>query len=176
MERRAGPSRGIGLAAAAAIAAGLVAVANLQSTHAAQVLPSAPGWQERPAVVFGDPNTLAVWADQRFSLSVAGTRVSPGGVVLDVEEIRIAVAPGAQFAPDAGFDGQNYLVAWADERSGGRDVYAARVAPDGTLLDPSGFPVSTGGCCRFTPAIAFGGGQYFLVWANPGPQTEIFGA
>ena len=32
------------------------------------------------------------------------------------------------------------LFAWTDARSGGRDVYAARVRHDGTVLDPNGIP------------------------------------
>jgi hypothetical protein len=45
--------------------------------------------------------------------------------------------PNPQFGALVAFDGTNYLVAWADDRSGVEDIYA-RVTQDGVLLDGTG--------------------------------------
>ena len=103
--------------------------------------------------------------------------MSPDGTVLDPEQIWISTAANAQDLPDVASDGQDFLVAWQDERvTGFREIYAARVSADGAVLDPDGIPVSTGGCCRFTPAIAFGGGNYLVVWVHPSAFTDIRGS
>ena len=156
---------------------GLCAAGFDGGTHAARSGLAAPGGQYQPALAFDGTNMLTVWEDIRFSDSIAGARVSPEGTILDPEEIRIAVAPNLQRRPDVAFGGQNYLVAWDDERSTVyRDVYAARVSPDGIVLDPDGIPISTGGCCRFSPAVAFGSGNYLVVWVHPAELTDIRGA
>src|SRR6266508_6279183 len=47
-------------------------------------------------------------------------------------------APWNQDQPQAASDGKKFLIAWRDNRahSGFETIYAARVAPDGHLLDP----------------------------------------
>ncbi len=113
----------------------------------------APGNQMRPRVAFDGANFLVVWTDtasgngDEESFDIAGTRVSPSGVVLDPALIRISTAPSRQERPDvAGSDGQ-FLVAWQDGRNhpGSYDrfeIRAARVTGDGVLLDG---PPDTGG-------------------------------
>ncbi len=54
------------------------------------------------------------------------------------------------------FDGAHYLVVWGDERGGDIDVYGTRVDPDGTILDPAGFPISTAVANQYSPSLAFG--------------------
>ena len=68
------------------------------------------------------------------------------------------------------FDGTNYLVVWTDYRGGATKVYGARVSPDGTVLDQSGFAISAAGSA---PAVAFDGTNYLVVWSD---QDSIVGA
>jgi hypothetical protein len=80
------------------------------------------------------------------------------------------------------FGGGVYLVVWEDGRENGAEVYGARVALDGTLLDPTGFRIS--GATQFDgkPAVCFGGSSFFVVWESaygswPEWQTaDIYGA
>jgi hypothetical protein len=74
-------------------------------------------------------------------------------------------APGQQVEPAAATDGSGWLVAWTDRRSREETwIVAARIAPDGTLLDPAGLVVASGAGERFAPAVAWGGGAYLIAW------------
>lgn len=48
----------------------------------------------------------------------------------------------AKIEPGVAFDGQNYVVAWADERSAANGIYGVRVTPSGEVLDPTGIFVT----------------------------------
>ena len=63
-------------------------------------------------------------------------------------------AAGPQVNPAVAFDGTNFLVVWGDYRSGSgsTDIYGARVAPGGTVLDPSGFVVSNAPGGQYSPS------------------------
>lgn len=60
------------------------------------------------------------------------------------------------------------IVAWADLRSGGFDIYAQRVAADGTQLwGTDGLPVCTAALDQSAPALApDGAGGAFVVWQD----------
>jgi hypothetical protein len=63
----------------------------------------------------------------------------------------------------AAFDGTNFLVIWNDTRTNGSsyELFGVRVAPDGTLLDPTGFPIGN----QYDARLAFDGTQYLIVWS-----------
>jgi hypothetical protein len=124
---------------------------------------SANSWQFSAAISWDGTNYFVVWEDERASpTEIYGTRVSPAGVVLDPEGIRISNGSTAE-SPAIDFDGVNYLVTWEDGGAG-PDVYGARVTPGGTVLDPSGIPISTASGTQTTPAVAFGGANWLVVW------------
>jgi hypothetical protein len=54
--------------------------------------------------------------------------------------IPISTATDTQSLPDVAFNG-TYLVAWKDNRNFWNEIWAARVATNGTVQDPSGFRV-----------------------------------
>ena len=104
-----------------------------------------PRAQYRVDVAFDGENYFAVWEDCGTNpYGVMGTRVTPGGVVLDPLGIAVDTGPGVHRTPKVAFDGTNYLVTWNDDRvrQNDYDVYAARVTPGGVVLDSGGFPVS----------------------------------
>jgi large repetitive protein len=126
------------------------------------------GPQVRPAVAFDGANYLVVWSDYRrpYESDIYGARVTPAGVVLDPGGFPICEASGYQFTPKLAFDGTNYLVVWDDARSDDGDVYAARVAPSGTVLDPAGIPLATGASEQGGSVVAVGGGNFFVAWSD----------
>ena len=62
------------------------------------------------------------------------------------------------------FDGTNYLVVWEDRRTGSTDLYCARMTPDGEVLDPNGIVIAAERNAQGTPAVAFDGMNYLVVW------------
>jgi hypothetical protein len=91
----------------------------------------------------------------------------------------IGPAADDQKYPSVASNGTDYLVAWQDYRSGtGWDIYGARVAPDGTVLDLSGIAVSTAADHQWYPSAASNGTDYFIAWYNyrSGADYDIYGA
>jgi hypothetical protein len=146
---------------------------------------SAADDQERPKIAFA-PSTssgqgngvfLAVWSDLRNGkdYDVFAARITPDGKVLDPDGILISGGPHNQVKPRLAFDGETFVVAWMDYRSDrAYQVYAARVAADGKVLDPDG--IAVGKAPGFEPAVASpGGGRSLIALAVPAdPQRDGF--
>ena len=127
--------------------------------------------QETPAIAFDGNNYLVAWSDSRWGTpDIYGARVSMTGVVLDPAGIGISsMTPNAQTTPSLAFDGTNYVVAWADNRSNNSDIYAASVTPGGAVLDATGFVITAGAgpSTEVAPAIACSTtGVCFAVWQD----------
>ncbi len=88
-----------------------------------------------------------------------------------------------QSMPSIAFDGTNYLVVWEDTRgykANAYDVFCARVAPTGTVLDPLGLIVTIAPGDQRYPAVAFDGNNFLVVWEDrrrrPSDSSDIYGA
>jgi len=154
----------------------------------------APGEQICPSIAFDGTNYFVVWRDTRsgsgpaLDTDIYGTRVTPGGVVLDPAGIPISTAPGYQGEPQIIYDGTNYFVVWLDQRNSlsylNNDIYGARIKPDGTLLDGSsstgGVAINTATYNSLYASVTFDGKNYFVVWASDNfsnnPPSGIFAA
>ena len=136
--------------------------------------------QEDPVVAFDGTNYLVVWQDMRSdSLDIYGARVNQMGVVLDPNGIAISTTASYQSNPSVAFDGTNILVVWHDFRSGSNsDIYGARVGQSGMVLDSAGIAISTTEDWQWSPAVAFDGTNYQIVWGEyrSGPGADIYGA
>jgi len=86
--------------------------------------------------------------------------VDDGEFLIDTSLV-IGPIPADQNRSALAFDGANFLVTWEDYRGGGiSDIYAARVTPQGTVLDPTGIAVSTAADNQRSPALAFDGTNF----------------
>lgn len=77
--------------------------------------------------------------------------------------------------PGVAFDGANFLLVWPDdaETSDG-DIYGQIIAPNGTLIGDS-LAISTASgeqAFHSLKPIAFGGGNYLVVWEDPRNGSE----
>ncbi len=75
--------------------------------------------------------------------------------------------------------GSIYLAVWVDMRDAGRgsDLYATRIAADGTVLDPLGIRLTTHASVTGKPDVCWNGQNFFVVYANNTGVvgTEILG-
>ncbi|MGC4120075.1 MAG: hypothetical protein QM765_36945 [Myxococcales bacterium] len=78
----------------------------------------------------------------------------------------LAPPPEGQSSPAIAFDGSRYVVVWSDRRSTWQyDLYAARVAVDGTILNPAGIAIAWNFSNQSTPAVACdGAGACLVAW------------
>ncbi|HUT32797.1 MAG TPA: hypothetical protein VNE39_04915 [Planctomycetota bacterium] len=109
---------------------------------------AARGSQDAPRVAFAGGVFLVVWQDFRNGKDwdVYATRVTPEGRVLDAEGLAIAAGAHSQAMPDVAGGPDGFLVAWQHHRDGERyEPRAARVGPNGRVLDPDGVELSLGG-------------------------------
>jgi len=138
----------------------------------------AEGDQRWPAVAFGGGLYLVVWQEGEAMAGVKDTnilaaRVSPDGKPLDPKGFVVCSAKGYQAYPAVAFDGRNFLVAWQDYRGGKDwDLYAARVAPQGKLLDPRGIAIAAVRGNQAHPTIASDGKRCLVVWSDLRPQQD----
>ncbi len=110
----------------------------------------------------------------RLSRGVGRTRRYPGPpgshgrLAAGRRVIPISTAPDNQSIPDVAFNGA-YLVAWKDNRNFWNEIWAARVASDGTVQDPSGFRIFDQATNQGTagifapPSVAAGPGNKWAV-------------
>jgi hypothetical protein len=97
-----------------------------------------------PTVAVGPGHAFLTWTDQRNQLayfgldSIAGARLDPAGAILDDPPLTVSTSANGHDQPAIAYDGQNLIVAWADDRNAPAgdliDVYAARITPQGELV------------------------------------------
>jgi len=128
---------------------------------------------------------FAVWSDDRLGdFDVYAARVSAEGEALDQEGWLYSGWANSENYPAAAFDGTNYLVVWEDDRNSANgqnyflNIYGARIAPDGTSLDPKGLPIALGRGYLMEAEVAFNGENYLVVWNymdEEGNGRDIYG-
>ncbi|MFL5357947.1 hypothetical protein [Archangium sp.] len=81
--------------------------------------------------------------------------------------------------PAVAWDGKQFLVVWTDGRNGSEtpDIFGDRVLPDGTVLDPGGFPIAVEPGEQRHPDVVWSGRRFVVVWDDTRNGThDIFGA
>jgi hypothetical protein len=129
--------------------------------------------QVNPVVAWDGKGTyLVVWQQGRFyhqsqSADILAVRIDARGRVLDRPPIVICNAEASQEQPRVAHSGGKFLVVWHDLRNGRDwDIYAARVTPDGRVLEPGGFLVAGGAQNQASPVLAPTGEGFLVVWQH----------
>ncbi|MFO7674983.1 MAG: hypothetical protein R6X12_01495 [bacterium] len=128
------------------------------------------------AVAAGDSLCFAVWCDNNSSGDISGGLVTSEVRRASRSQVSICRAAGQQARPAIARGDACHLVAWQDRRSGNFDIYAARVAFDGAVLDPGGFPVSVVANDQLYPRVTAGDSAWLVVWTDNRTGTDVFGA
>ncbi|MBM4776826.1 MAG: hypothetical protein GQE15_03910, partial [Archangiaceae bacterium] len=90
---------------------------------------------------------------------------------LSVDEQTLVPNPwaGSEIATAQG--GAQTLVVWTDNRNGS-EIFGARVAPDGSVLDELGFRIASGHRVQHRPAVSWDGTNFFVVWSDSGQSSQ----
>jgi hypothetical protein len=96
------------------------------------------------------------------------------GGVRDPDGFPVVTAPGYQGGATLAFNGSQYLIAWTDIRNnlqtGRWDVYAARLLPDGEVLDDGGVLIDPAGSEDVELTAASDGVGFLLGWRDYTPD------
>jgi hypothetical protein len=141
---------------------------------------TATNYQSAPAVIHNGVNFLVVWQDYRSGTNydVYGARVSSTGMLLDTSGIPISTNTNNQYIPVVAQDGASFLVVWSERQSStSDDIYGARVTNTGTVLDTSGFAISTAVNSQSSPSVTHNGLNFLVVWQDyRNGNADIYGA
>jgi hypothetical protein len=89
-----------------------------------------------------------------------------GTTLLDPQARVLTVSANGQDHPAVASDGSAYLVVWQEQRADGATLRAARLSAAGTWLDASSIELSDRAPGDYSPAVAWTGSEYQLVWMN----------
>jgi MYXO-CTERM domain-containing protein len=136
---------------------------------------SAAGTQQYPELAANGGSFLCVWEDNRTGTNatdVYGARIAANGTVSDATGIVISNAADHQYRPNVASNGSNWMVTWYDRRDyniTGFDIFAARVAANGTVGDPNGIAVHAYAFNDTYPRIVSDGTDYLILWNDGSP-------
>jgi hypothetical protein len=122
-----------------------------------------------PGIAYGRGSYLVAWVEgPQFATRILAARVRPDGTVLDATPIVVSTVPDAETPVSVAFDGTRFLLVWGGLRSGETNVYGARVATDGGLIDGppalGGFPINEFPGRSKLPVAAFDGARFVATW------------
>ena len=127
-----------------------------------------------PAAAWNGSNWLVAWTDARFGTTdVFGRFVSGAGAVSPAAAFAISTAASNQQSPSGAWNGANFVVAWNDLRNGSQDIFASRVASDGTVLDAGGIAITTAAGIQRAPSASSAGGPTLIAWTGNTVQRRI---
>lgn len=143
-----------------------------------------------PSAAYGKDGFLVAWQAGRLAKGdlrkgVAGesdivaVRVDRAGKALDAKPFVVSTAKHMRQSARVAFGGGVFLVVWHDLRNGKDwDVYAARVSPEGKVLDPEGVPVAAASHSQALPRVVWDGSAFLIVWQDyrSGERYEVYGA
>ena len=141
------------------------------------VVSAAAGNQRHPAAASSGGETFMAWQDaQAGGQEINGTTMSKTGAI--AKSSWVAVSSKNKCNPAIAFDGKHYLVVWTDDGCTSGDLRAVRVDTTGKAVDAASFAITgAGGPGEFYPAVAYGGGQFLVVWNDTriAARWQIYG-
>lgn len=130
------------------------------------IISSANDVQTMPEIAFGNDNYMVVWSDTRIGedFNIYGARVSPGGIVLDLDGILIGRdSDDGQYEPSIAFTGTRFFIVWV-YYSMPFAVAGRFVNCDGTLGDT--VHIATTADEGYRTSVCFDGTNFLVVWTQ----------
>lgn len=127
-----------------------------------------------PSLAYSSTNGLLAWDEQGDGDVVRARQVTPA-LATPAMPMLVSTAPNTQSAPAIAWGSSGALVVWTDFRGTNADVYGARLAPVGTVLDPAGIAIATSAAPEDRAAVAWNGTAFLVAWqrgAGSGPDIE----
>jgi len=129
----------------------------------------ASGVQSSPTVACGNDGCLGSWVDTRdqatLGSDVYGVVIDPA-TFLPGTEFAVASLDRVQTEPSAVALVDGWFLAWRDNSTGVQYPLGARIAGDGSLIDPDGILLSTGNNAQVDPSVQRGEGAWLLLWSD----------
>jgi hypothetical protein len=131
-----------------------------------------------PSVASDSHGFLIAWQDARGAgPDVYAVRVRQDGARLDSTAVPVCTAPGDQTWPVVARGCSTFLAAWVDERNDESDIYATRMNDEGVVLDTEGLLVCGASGHQWSPAAAFDGTNWLVVWSDQrGTTSDVYAA
>lgn len=126
--------------------------------------PTETGGFARGAVDFNGENFLIAYYSGSEQLRLI--RMLSDGGVLDPGGLPILTTGGA--GPRLAFDGTQHLMTFhrGSPVFGASTIHAARIRPDGGIIEPDGFNLSVGPSRRSPAGVAFDGRRFVVTWTE----------
>lgn len=119
---------------------------------------------------------IITWEDSRWgSNDIYAQRLDADGTAMwGVKGTPVCKAEGTQFKPQITSDGEGgAVIVWHDKRSGGQDIYAQRIAPNGyALWTNDGDAVCTAPGDQKYPKLTTDGGQGAIITWQDGRSAK----
>lgn len=123
-----------------------------------------------PLVAWNGTEYFLLWFSRyEYVHEAYGARLNVDGTAIDPYGIELAVGVNTEGAVGVASNGDDYLVAWADDRNGGPrelDIYGVRVSESGEIKDPTAIQISSAPGPQQYPAVTSDGTDYFVIWNN----------
>lgn len=143
-----------------------------------------------PCAAYGKDVFLVCWQSGRLAKGdlrkgvtgesdIVGLRVGRDGKAVDAKPFVVSTAKNKRQSPRMAFGGDVFLVVWHDLRNGKDwDIVAARISPEGKVLDPEGIAVCSMPGVQALPRVAWDGKAFQIAWQDYrcGDRYEVYGA
>lgn len=159
------------------IHAARLSVSGIQKdTRGFEVGPNPNSFQSFPAVASDGQNFLVVWSE-RLPVTPVRYVLKARRIMEGREQFEPILTLETDLHPDSrpavAFGGGVYLVVWESNRSTEKFLAGSVLGPDGNLIGPSGFEISTSfGRNPSLPDIAWSDTHFMVVWAEGDRITD----
>jgi len=138
-----------------------ISSAGVRLNSADEVISKATAEQRQPAAASNGKETFLAWMDAQSSgKEINSATVSTTGTVS--KPAWVSVNNYLKTMPAVATDGTHYLVVYQEKSW----LRAVRLDSSGTQLEPPFQLTSSAGAQEIDPAVAYGGGQFLVVWTD----------